>query len=157
MYGVDSSRPSRTIALWPAYWLMMFEALEPVGLSWPFWPALTRPRSYSAFVIRWNSFPPWLVNCSVTIGRPLFWSTSWVMPDSTRSFPVSSGGPFGLTTVPSFFTNVGVYLNRYQYLPSFEVPARPAPRQLFAPLHHTGSRFAGTFRICVFGGCFPFL
>ncbi len=89
----------------------------------------------------------------------MFGSVVELMPDSTRSFPVSSGGPFGLRTLPLFVVNVGVYLNRYQYLPSFEVPFAPAPGQPFdaVTLHHTGSRFAGTFRICVFDGGFPFL
>src|SRR6516165_4632137 len=148
MYGVDFSCPSRTIALCPAYWLMTFGSLE---LSWPACPALKRPRLYSAFVIVWNAFPPWPVNASCTIDLPVFGSVVALMPDSTRSFPVSSGGPFGWTTVPFFSVTVGRYLNRYQYLPSFEVPFRPAPMQLPAPLHQTGSRFAGTLRISVFG------
>ena len=58
--------------------------------------------------------------------------------------------------MPSFCVTAGVYLNRYQYLPLFEVPFAPAPGQLSAPLHQTTSRRAGSFKICVFCG-FPFL
>ena len=142
MYGVESSLPSRTIALCPAYVLMVVWS---VVFSWPAWPALTRPRLYSASVIRLNSCEPWRVNCSVTIGWPVFGSTSAVMPDSTRSFPVSSGGPFGLRTAPLFVTLLGVYLNRYQYLPLFELPFEPAPGHPVETLQKTGSRCAGTF------------
>src|SRR5690348_7076863 len=134
MYGVDSSRPSWTIALWPAYWLMTFWSLV---FSWPAWPAAMRPRLYSLSVMRLNSSEPWPVNWSVTMFCPVFGSTSALMPDSTRSLPVSSGGPFGLTTVPSAFVTLGLYLRRYQYLPFFETPFDPAPRQLRAPLHQT--------------------
>src|SRR3954447_3308375 len=138
MYGVSLSSPSRTIALWPAYVAMVCWSF---AFSWPAWPALTRPRLYSRSVIRLNSCEPWPVNWSVTIDCPLFGSTSAVMPDSTRSSPVSAGGS----------------LNRYQYSPLFERPFEPAPRQLaVAILQETGSRCAGTFSTSVPGGC-PFL
>src|SRR5215467_5332180 len=128
MYGVDFSSPSRTIALCPAYWLMIAWALGPVGFSWPAWPALTRPRLYSASVMSLNAFEPAPVNWSVTTGLPVFGSTSVAMPDSTRSLPVSAGGS----------------LNRYQYLPVFEVPFDPAPGQPLLTLQKTVARFAGT-------------
>src|SRR5215472_13322020 len=128
MYGVSTSLPSRTIALCPAY---VVTAL--LFASWPAAPALTRPRLYSASVIRLNAFDPLPVNWSVTIGEPVFWSTSAVMPDSTRSLPVSAGGS----------------LNRYQYTPVFEVPFEPAPGQLFTPVQKTGCVPAGTFSTSV--------
>jgi hypothetical protein len=55
MYGVSTSRPSRTIALWPAYVAMV---LKLVAFSWPASPALTRPRLYSASVMRLKSYDP---------------------------------------------------------------------------------------------------
>src|SRR5262245_51808605 len=143
MYGVCTSWPSRTIALCPAYWLMIPWTVvgSPCGFSCPFCPALTRPRLYSSSVIRLNASEPLPVNCRVTIGRPEFWSFWALIPDSTRSLPVSAGGS----------------LNRYQYLPSFEVPFDPAPGQLPAPLQKTGCVFSGTFSTSVPGGCFPSL
>src|SRR6476661_318552 len=93
-------------------------------------------------VIRLNSCEPCPVNWSVTIGEPVFGSESAVMPDSTRSLPVSAGGS----------------LNRYQYSPLFERPFVPAPRQLaVAILQETGSVLAGTFSTCVSGGWTPSL
>src|SRR4029077_21133680 len=139
MYGVSLSSPSRTIALWPEYVAIVFGSCE---FSWPAAPALTRPRLYSSSVIRLNSSDPWPVNWSVTIGEPVFGSTSAVMPDSTRSLPVSAGGS----------------LNRYQYSPLFERPFDPVPGQpALATWQETGSVLAGTFNTCVSGGCFPFL
>src|SRR5579884_1441444 len=149
MYGVSLSSPSRTIALWPAYWTTVCWSLV---LSAPGTrAALRRPRLYSASVIFLNSCEPWLVNWSVTMFWPVFGSTSVPMPDSTRSFPVSCGGPSGC------WADGGKYLNRYQYLPVDEVPFAPAPMQLLAGVHQTASRFAGSFITTVFAGRFPFL
>src|SRR5262249_49751440 len=108
-----------------------------LAFSWPAWPALTRPRLYSASVIRLNASAPLPVNAVVTMFWPLLGSTSALMPDSTRSLPVSAGGS----------------LNRNQYFPVFETPFEPAPGQLPAPLHHTGCVPAGTFSTSVPGGC----
>jgi len=60
---------------------------------------------------------------------------SAVICDSLRSFPVSSGGPFGCPGVPG-----GKYLKRYQAVPLVEP---------------TTSRFAGTGSICEFAGFLP--
>src|ERR1700749_2039062 len=91
------------------------------ALSWPARPALTRPRSYSAWVIRLNAREPWGVNSTVTIGWPVFASTAATIPDSTRSLPVSDAGD----------------LSRYQALPLFETPFEPEPGQPADSLHWT--------------------
>src|SRR5579884_3944573 len=143
MYGVDSSTPSRTIALCCAYCWTTLGLWLP---ACPARPAAAWPRWYSAFVIRWNSFEPWLVNASSTSGWPVVGSRSAVMPDSTRSLPVSSGGPLGAP---------GKYLNRYQYVPLVETPFAPAPRQPFWTGHETTIRWAGTASTCVPAGCLP--
>src|ERR1700751_950383 len=142
MYGVDLSTPSSTIALWAAYCWTVAWSWTP---DFPARPAAVWPSSYSCFVIFWNAFEPLPVNWRTTSGWP-FWSRSAVIPDSTSSLPVSSGGP------PS---RSGKYLNRYQYVPVFEVPFVPWPRQPFACGHDTARRFAGVARIFVLGGCLP--
>src|SRR6266568_1766596 len=50
--------------------------------------------------MRWNSCEPWLVKLSTTSGWPVWGLVSAVICDSLRSFPVSSGGPFGCPGVP---------------------------------------------------------
>src|SRR6185312_17467592 len=111
MYGVSLSSPSRTIALCPAYWATTLWSLvlSALGTS----AAFRRPRLYSAFVMAANCFEPSWLNWRVTIGWPVFWSTSAAMADSFSSVPVISGiGWFGLAES----------LKRYQYLPLCEVP-----------------------------------
>src|SRR6476646_898588 len=142
MYGVDLRTWSRTMALWAAYFWTVARLWSPLA---PAIPAAVWPRSYSAFVIFWNAFEPLPVNWRTTSGWP-FWSRSAVIPDSTRSFPVSSGGPPGRS---------GKYLKRYQYVPVFETPFVPAPRQPFFCGHETARRFWGAARIFVSAGCLP--
>src|SRR5215471_15108556 len=135
--------PSRTIALcWEYCWTT-------VGSWFPAWLASSAarwPRWYSAFVIRWNAFVPSPVNCRVTSGWPVSEAISALMPDSTRSLPVSSGGPFG---------DPGLVLNRYQYVLSFDTPFAVAPMQPFLTGQAIARRCAGTARICVCSGRLP--
>jgi hypothetical protein len=65
MYGVDWSTPSSTIALCCAYCRTVFRLWS---ADLPARPATRLPRSYSSFVMRWNSFAPWLVKPSTTSG-----------------------------------------------------------------------------------------
>src|SRR5579862_6635195 len=143
MYGVDSRVPSRTIALCCAYcWIVVWLVLPPC----PARSAASRPRLYSFLVMSWNSCEPWPVKARTTSGWPVFGSVSARIPDSTRSFPVSSGGPF---------VAFGWYLNRYQYVLSFEVPFVPAPMQPVDCGHLTTVSPAGTASTCVPAGCLP--
>src|SRR3954453_16183702 len=111
MYGVDWRTPSSTIALCPTYWTTVFGWLLP---SWPASPGAILPRSYSSFVILWNSCAPCFLKERGTSACPESEAMSALMPDSLRSCPVISGGPFGCAV------DVGKYLKTYQALPLVE-------------------------------------
>src|SRR5215471_8068786 len=143
MEGVDWRVLSRTIALCCEYWLTMFGSWFP---ACPLSPARRLPRSYSCLVIVWNAFVPLPVNCRVTSGWPVSVAISAWMPDSTRSLPVSSGGP------PA---ELGLYLNRYQYVLSVGAPVGLAPMQPFLIGQAIAMRPAGVVRIWVFCGFLP--
>ena len=65
-------------------------------MSWPPPIVFVRsfPRCARSRVMFSNFFWPPFVNCMRTIGRPVWGSKSWRVPDSFRSAPVISGMPW---------------------------------------------------------------